>query len=190
VSSSSSSSSSACTVNIYQVDLVHIDTPLLFVPLFSLVFTISSASSLACTVNIYQVVVFGVYRKYISGRFGTHRYTIIICSSVLFGPHDFVGGVYRKYISGRFGTYRSMTYEVPSVDPTDSYVEFYVRKQKSFCLSDCQIDSYVEPFVGLIPMLIFRYKKNSFGNDLFFPTLQKKTRERNTKNTQQPTRAA
>ncbi len=50
-----------------------------------------------------------MYRKYISGRFGTHRYTIIICSSVLFGPHDFVGvvfGVYRKYISGRFGTHR------------------------------------------------------------------------------------
>ena len=58
---SSSSSVSVCTVNIYQVDLVHIDTPLLFVPLFSLVLTISSASSLACTVNI-------------SGRFGTYSY--------------------------------------------------------------------------------------------------------------------
>jgi hypothetical protein len=132
----------------------------------------------ACARNLYNQV-----------RFGTHRYTIIICSSVLFGPHDFVGGVYRKYISGRFGTYRSMTYEVPSVDPTDSYVEFYVRKQKSFCLSDCQIDSYVEPFVDLIPMLIFRYKKILSGT-IFFPTLQIKTRERNTKNTQQPTRAA
>ena len=47
-----SSLSSACTVNIYQVELVHIDTPLLFVPLLSLVLTISSA---VCTVNIYQV---------------------------------------------------------------------------------------------------------------------------------------
>ena len=53
-----------------------------------------------------------------------------------------------------------------------------------------QIDSYVVPFVDLIPMLIFRYKKKFVLERSFFPTLQIKTRERNTKNTQQPTRAA
>jgi hypothetical protein len=76
-----------------------------------------------------------------------------------------------------------MTYEVPSVDPTDSYVEFYVRKQKSFCLSDCQIDSYVEPFVDLIPMLIFRYEKNSFWKDLFSNAPNKNEREKHKKHT-------
>ena len=84
-----------------------------------------------------------------------------------------------------------MTYEVPSVDPTDSYVEFMLRKKKSFCLSYSQIDSYVEPLFDMIPMLIFRYEKKTFGERSFFPTVQIiKTRERNTKNTQQPTRAA